>query len=57
MEKNKQEFNAIAAVTDIAKLLEDSRYEIFRLYEPALGKAYDGDLCRRNRKDKPVDIK
>ncbi len=57
MGKNKQEFNAIAAVTDIAKLLEDSRYEIFRLYEPALGKAYDGDLCRRNRKDKPVDIK
>ena len=57
MGKNKQEFNAIAAVTDIAKLLEDSRYEIFRLYEPALGKAYDGDLCRRNRKEKPVDIK
>ncbi len=56
MEKNKQKFNAIAAVTDIAKLLEDSRYEIFRLYEPALGKAYDGDLCRRNRKDQPVDI-
>jgi ATPases of the AAA+ class len=56
MGKNKQDFNAIAAVTDIAKLLEDSRYEIFRLYEPALGKAYDGDLCRRNRKDKPVDI-
>ena len=56
MQKNNKTFNAIAAVTDIAKLLEDSRYEIFRLYEPDLGKAYDGDLCRRNKKDLPVDI-
>ena len=56
MGKNKQDFNAIAAVTHIAKLLENSRYEIFRLYEPELGDVYNGDFRRRNRTDKPLDI-
>ena len=56
MGKNKQAFNAISAVTHIAKLLENSRYEIFRLYEPELGDVYNGDFRRRNRTDKPLDI-
>ena len=56
MGKNKQDFNAIAAVTHIAKLLENSHYEIFRFYEPELGDVYNGDLRRRNRTDKPLDI-
>jgi len=56
MGKNKQAFNAITAVTHIAKLLENSHYEIFRFYEPELGDVYNGDLRRRNRTDKPLDI-
>ena len=56
MQKIDKTFNAITAVTDIAKLLEDSRYEIFRLYEPALGQAYNGDLCKRSQKNAPMDI-
>ena len=56
MGKNKQEFNAVAAVTNIARLLEDSRYEVFRLYEPALGETYDGDLLRRNKREQPIDL-
>ncbi len=56
MGKNKQEFNAVAAVTNIAKLLEDSRYEVFRLYEPDLGKAYEGELFRRKKNDQPLDL-
>lgn len=56
MGKTIKNFNAIAAVTDIAKTLEDSRYEIFRLYEPTLGEAYNGGFYKRTRNDEPVDI-
>lgn len=56
MGKNKQKFNAIAAVTDLAKLLEDSRYEIFRLYEPELGEIYKGDLRKHKRDTNSVSV-
>lgn len=56
MRKLDKKFNAITAVTNIAKLLEDSRYELFHIFEPELGDAYNGALRKRNRKDDPLYI-
>ena len=52
MRKINKNFNAIATVTDIAKTLEDSHYELFRLYDPNIGETYNGDFVqRRNHRE------